>query len=288
MASNLLYFGYGSNLNQNDWVQWCMKKGYDVPALMPVEAAWLPAHSLRLHYRSIGRGGGAADVVPDQTGTAVPGMLFSLDEEAWGRLDEKEGHPRFYRRCPVQVVTKSGTVTEAITYVVVPERKRGHLVPPSTDYYGVVLEGLKNHDLPIEHLKKSIEIYEANSTLQHVFVYGTLMEGEQRWSQMRPWSAGSRRGTVSGSLYHLGAYPGMQLGDAGEVHGELHRVDDIANALSVFDQIEGCDPVNPRNGLYLRLPVNVCVEDKRVWAWAYVINQLPSDAKQLEDGRWVN
>ena len=287
MISETLYFGYGSNLDRADWVRWCTKKGYDGPDLVPVEAAWLPGYSLRFHYRSTGRGGGAADVVPDETGTAVPGMLFSLSEEAWDLVDQKEGHPRYYERCPVRVVTASGAVVEAITYVVVANKKQPHLVPPTAAYEAIVRQGLVEYNLPIEHLKSAIGKFEAKSTLDHVFVYGTLMEGEQRWPQLHPWSSGAQRGTVTGALYHLGAYPGMRLDEDGTVHGELHRCDDMANALAALDRIEGCDDEAPLAGLYLRLPVPVQVEGGVVWAWTYVINQLPPNAKRIEDGRWV-
>lgn len=287
MNSETLYFGYGSNLDRADWVRWCTKKGYDAPDLVPVEAAWLPGYSLRFHYRSTGRGGGAADVVPDGTGTAVPGMLFSLSEEAWDLVDEKEGHPRYYERCPVRVLTASGAVVEAVTYVVVPNKKQPHLVPPTTAYEAIVRQGLEKYNLPIEHLKSAIENFESNSLLNHVFVYGTLMEGEQRWPQLRPWSSSAQRGTVAGALYHLGAYPGLRLDEEGTVHGELHRCDDMANALAALDHIEGCDDEDPLAGLYLRLPVPVQVEGGAVWAWTYVTNQLPLHAKRIEDGRWV-
>ena len=287
MNSETLYFGYGSNLDRADWVRWCTKKGYDAPDLVPVEAAWLPGYSLRFHYRSTGRGGGAADVVPDGTGTAVPGMLFALSEEAWDLVDEKEGHPRYYERCPVRVLTASGAVVEAVTYVVVPNKKQPHLVPPTTAYEAIVRQGLEKYNLPIEHLKFAIENFESNSLLNHVFVYGTLMEGEQRWPQLRPWSSSAQRGTVAGALYHLGAYPGLRLDEEGTVHGELHRCDDMANALAALDHIEGCDDEDPLAGLYLRLPVPVQVEGGAVWAWTYVTNQLPLHAKRIEDGRGV-
>ena len=287
MTSETLYFGYGSNLDRADWVRWCTKKGYDAPDLVPVEAAWLPGYSLRFHYLSTGRGGGAADVVPDEAGTAVPGMLFSLSEEAWDLVDEKEGHPRYYERCPVRVLTASGAVVEAITYVVVANKKQPHLVPPTAAYEAIVRQGLVEYNLPTGHLKSAIENFESNSLLNHVFVYGTLMEGEQRWPQLRPWSSGAQRGTVAGALYHLGAYPGLRLDEEGSVHGELHLCDDMANALAALDRIEGCDDEDPLAGLYLRLPVPVQVDGGVVWAWTYVINQLPPNAKRIEDGRWV-
>ena len=287
MDITTLYFGYGSNLDEADWARWCEEKGYEMPTLTPVEAAWLPGHSLRFHYRSIKRKGGAADVVPDQPGTAVPGMLFSLDEQAWHLVDEKEGHPNHYKRCHVTVLTTKGEVVEAITYRVVPEKRQPQLIPPAPGYRSIVQRGLEHYKLPIEHLKKSIEIFEANSTLDHVFVYGTLMEGEQRWPQLRPWSSGAQPGSIRGGLHHLGAYPGLRLDEEGVVHGELHRCGELSDALAVLDRIEGCDEGDPESGLYVRVPVEVHVESGSVWAWTYAINQLPATARRLHEGRWV-
>ena len=64
MAQNRLYFGYGSNLDWDDWKRFCMERGADPHGLMEREPAWLLGHHLKFHYYSSGRGGGAADVVP--------------------------------------------------------------------------------------------------------------------------------------------------------------------------------------------------------------------------------
>jgi len=287
MDAETLYFGYGSNLSRQDWRDWCTARGYEAPSMTPAGVAWLPNHSLRFHYRSGGRKGGAADVVPDRAGTAVPGVLFSLSEEGWKRVNEKEGDPDYYRRTPVRVLTSQGELVEAITYTVVPALKKPHLVPPTPAYEAVVRQGLQEYNLPIGHLKSAIETFESESAVDYVFVYGTLMQGEQRWPQLEPWSMEVASGAVSGGLYHLGAYPGLRLDENGTVHGEVHRCRDATEALAVLDQIEGCDAFEPEHGLYLRVPVHVQIEGGSVWAWTYVINQLPDDARRLEDGRWV-
>ena len=289
MVSRRYYFAYGSNLSDADWHAWCEERGYDSTARTPVEPAWLPNYSMRFHYYSHGRGGGAADVVADGAGTAVPGMLFSLTEEGWAWMDQKEGHPRYYERQPVFVLTSAGDVVETITYVVVPQRRTSELVPPTTAYADVVKEGLQHYNLPIGHLKNAIGNFESKSALQHVFVYGTLMQGESRWSQLERWSCGPvHEGQISGRLFHLGRYPGMRPNEVGVVHGEVHRCNDIENCLGVLDSIEGVDDDDGSQGLYLRLPVPVKVGNDIIWAWSYVINRLPTGATPIDDGRWCS
>lgn len=288
MNSDRLYFGYGSNLDAEDWAAWCSARAADPTSMVELGPAWLLDHSLRFHYHSKGRGGGAADVVEDSRGTAVPGALFSLSEEGWKWMDRKEGHPKVYRQTPVRVITVEGEVVEAITYVVQPKHQRDELVVPTEAYAGLIRKGLKERKLPIEHLNLAIQNFDAQSTIEHVFVYGTLMKGKERWPRMRSWATeGPSNGHVQGRLYHLGHYPGLRLDEEGLVHGELYRCEDINGALEELDAIEGVDPVDPASGLYLRVPVRVETGTGPRWAWTYVINRLPSSSVSLDEGRWV-
>ena len=82
MPQNRLYFGYGSNLDWNDWVQYCEKKSAHPDGLKEREPAWLVGHHLKFHYHSRGRKGGAADVVPIDAYHATPGALFDVSEDA--------------------------------------------------------------------------------------------------------------------------------------------------------------------------------------------------------------
>ena len=288
MGEPTFYFGYGSNLDAEDWAAWCRARGADPTAMVEVCSAWLLDHSMRFHYRSKGRGGGAADVVQDARGTAVPGALFTLSEEGWNLMNRKEGHPNVYHQTPVQVITAQGEAVEAVTYVVQPAQQRSELVAPTQAYAALIRDGLVKRQLPIGHLKSSVEHLDAKSTIDHVFVYGTLMKGNERWPRMRPWSTeGPVIGSVRGRLYHLGHYPGLRLDEGGVVHGEVYRCEDIEGALGELDTVEGVDSVEPSAGLYLRVPVRVDTKSGTRWAWTYVINQLPSSAVPLDDGRWV-
>ena len=288
MEGDVLYFGYGSNLNHGDWAAWRQARGADSSSMKGVGSAWLLDHSLRFHYHSTGREGGAADVVEDVRGTAVPGAVFSLSEEGWDLMDKKEGHPDHYKRVSVTVVTEDGCVVDAITYTVVPKKYQTVLVPPTRRYAELISDGLNGRNLPIEHLNSAIQNVDSKSRLQHVFVYGTLMRGKSRWPQLKAWSSSQvQQGKVTGRLYNLGSFPGLRLDELGAVHGELHRCEDIEKALEILDQIEGHNPRFPREGLYVRVPVFVQTLERGAWAWTYVINAHPHPSTWLQDGRWT-
>ena len=288
MREQSLYFAYGSNLDAADWSVWCEEQGEETEPLVEVSPAWLVDWSMRFHYRSIRREGGAADVVPDGKGTAVPGVLFNLSPRGWALMDRKEGAPTHYERASVSVMTADGRSVTAITYVVAKEKRRSSLQTPTDAYAALIQGGLDNRNLSIQHLKSAIQKIDASSAIQYVFVYGTLMRGQSRWAQLKPWSSGPvRPGRVNGRLHHLGAYPGLRLEHDGIVHGELHRCECIEQALDELDRVEGWNARRPEDGLYARLPVAVDVGDGSVWAWTYVVNHLPSTAMPIHGGRWA-
>ena len=71
-----------------------------------------------------------------------------------------------------------------------------------------------------------------------VFVYGTLRRGSARAMSVRfPGSQFIAEAKVRGSLYDLGAYPGLLLNESNSlVIGEVYEVDDeILNELDDFE-----------------------------------------------------
>lgn len=67
---------------------------------------------------------------------------------------------------------------------------------------------------------------EAPSTTQrHVFVYGTLRRGDDNdITRLKPEPVFVGSAAIAGTLYDLGAYPGIQLGGEGLVHGEVYAI----------------------------------------------------------------
>lgn len=79
------------------------------------------------------------------------------------------------------------------------------------------------------------------SQLNHVFVYGTLRRGEDNdINQLLPSPRFLGVAEIAGTMYDLGAYPGVQLGGASIVLGEVYE---ISKELEmVLDQIEEVYP----------------------------------------------
>ncbi|MFI5446553.1 gamma-glutamylcyclotransferase [Polaromonas sp. UC242_47] len=91
-----------------------------------------------------------------------------------------------------------------------------------------------------------------------VFVYGTLRRGDVRdITRLSPAPRFVGLASVPGVLYHLGRYPGVILGGAGHVLGEVYA---ISPALEYqLDIIEGVLP--QANGEYFKREVLVSLRD---------------------------
>lgn len=281
-----LYFGYGSNLDHNDWLAWCEEKGVDPSGVEEVGPCWLPDYRLKFHYRSQRRKGGAADVVPAGTGHAVPGVLFALSDQALGNMDRKEGHPHFYKRCDVEVLLPDGRSSRAMTYMLVPNRKQEY-VAPTTHYESLIESGLKKRNLPIEDLKMAIENSETSYPVRHVFVYGTLMEGEFRSQTLTQHASNPPQlAEVNGTLYNLGDYPGMLPSKSGQVHGEIYELDDVFLGLQSLDRVEGFYGFVASGSLFKRTIVKAEIDGRHVWAWTYIYGEAIDASLKIPSGRW--
>ena len=104
-----------------------------------------------------------------------------------------------------------------------------------------------------------------------VFVYGTLLRGMSRFSLLGD-SQFMGLGFVKGVLYDLGDYPGIREG-YGMVYGELYKIDN--EKLSVLDNIEGYDPAEEPNSLYIRKKstVTLLTDGSTEEAFTYFYNQ---------------
>lgn len=72
---------------------------------------------------------------------------------------------------------------------------------------------------------------------RHVFVYGTLRAGGSNdISRFRPLPERVGEGTLAGTLYDLGAYPGAVLGGDGVLQGEVYRITPSVEAA--LDRLE--------------------------------------------------
>ena len=156
MDETLPYFGYGSNLDAEDWKNWCKKEGIQHAEMSEIGNAYPPGYKMKFHYYSNGRGGGAADVVLADANSEVPGALFTLNKEGWEAMNRKEGHPNYYEKKQVTVRTSDGEV-DAITYTVVVEKIRDNYQQPTPEYENLVRSGLQHRNLPTTALDNALE-----------------------------------------------------------------------------------------------------------------------------------
>ncbi|MGE3346326.1 MAG: gamma-glutamylcyclotransferase [Ramlibacter sp.] len=120
---------------------------------------------------------------------------------------------------------------------------------------------------------------------RHVFVYGTLRRGDDNdITRLRPeprWVGPAR---IKGVMYHFGRYPGVALGGADDVVGEVYEISPALEA--VLDEIEEVYPQQTNE--YAKRVIGVDVQGRRVECIVYEINpdRLGGRAR-IASGDWV-
>ncbi|MDQ1592261.1 MAG: hypothetical protein QOG71_2888 [Pyrinomonadaceae bacterium] len=116
-----------------------------------------------------------------------------------------------------------------------------------------------------------------------VFVYGSLRRGNAHSMSVRfPDAKFIADATVSGSLYDLGAYPGLLLGESNStVTGEVYEVDgELLNQLDDFEASSN----------YFRKQVELSVGTDRKLAWIYAPDhdaEFYSERTLITSGDWM-
>ncbi len=287
--TNRQYVAYGSNLNADDWRDWCKVHGHDPASIKHIGVCYLPDMELVFDYHSARREGGALDLKP-RIGQMVAGVLFEVTEKGWKALDAKEGHPNSYERFDTVALLTDGEQIPVTTYKVRADRRQEGFVKPHSDYVSVVRAGLKAYGLPEFVLDAAASNKAPGFTTDAVFVYGTLMRGESRFS--RPSAHGltcALLAEMPGRLLDLGAYPGLlpPTGPDQWVEGEFIRVRDIGPGIADLDAIEGFRGFGEPGSLYRRALVEVGVGDGRTrLAWTYFLADEHTNAPVIPSGSW--
>ena len=282
------YFGYGSNLDLDDWKDWCQRNEKNPNSINALPGIFiLPDHELSFHYYSGGRGGGALDVV-SQIGHAVAGKLFEVSD-GYDALDKKEGAPNYYERKEVQVLSENGETQSAITYVVTSDKiKKDHQIP-GPGYLEAVEKGYENFGISkmypwaTKQLCASGKGFVKSSGVEHLFTYGTLREGEERAFILSEFSKKIWKDCkIKGRLIDLsGSFPGLIEGED-LVVGEIHHTPNIKETLEELDDIEGFYGYGKENSLFRR----VLVRCNDIDCWTYLWAGKPDAGQIIESGDW--
>ena len=101
--------------------------------------------------------------------------------------------------------------------------------------------------------------------IRHLFVYGTLAPGQQRWPHLAPFVVDDgHRASVAGALYDTGnGYPAARFDRPGSIRGTVYelRLDRLDEALHLLDEVEGAV-----RDLFHRVAVTTSTG---IEAWAY-------------------
>jgi gamma-glutamylcyclotransferase (GGCT)/AIG2-like uncharacterized protein YtfP len=270
-----LYFGYGSNLDAEDWGGFCTRRGFRGARLEPLSSALLLDHELAFDCFSRTRRGGVLNLRA-RPGQAAEGVLFRANDAALAALDAKEGAPFAYRRTLRHVVRPDGTVAEAMTYITRSEGFRA----PHADYLRIVRRGQAAHGLAHAMLDAAAQDAEAPLTVAHLFVYGTLMSGEANAHHLD--GLPREAGRVRGALHDCGPYPALALGE-GEVAGEVLELP-LAR-LAAMDALEGSPPGGAPGGHYRRSVLEVRSATGMRRAYAYVMDEAGRHPR-IPEGDW--
>ena len=122
----MLYFAFGSNLNQKQMKRRCRDSKY------------IGCYSLKnykLVFRNYYLGGGVADIQKDKNSTVL-GAIYKISKKDEKELDVYEDYPRTYIKKYFKLLGKK------VMFYYMP-KKTMH-VPPSKRYINIIIQGYKD------------------------------------------------------------------------------------------------------------------------------------------------
>jgi len=118
--------------------------------------------------------------------------------------------------------------------------------------------------------------------ITHLFVYGTLRPGQQRWPFLEPFVVDEGcDDSLAGALYDTGhGYPAAKFDRDGVIHGRVYslRVDRLDECLQLLDEVEGAV-----QDLFRRVAV-LTFDGIEAWAYEYCDN---AQFREIPSGDWL-
>jgi gamma-glutamylcyclotransferase (GGCT)/AIG2-like uncharacterized protein YtfP len=117
------------------------------------------------------------------------------------------------------------------------------------------------------------------------FVYGTLRRGDDNdITRLTPAPNFVGAASIHGTMYHLGGYPGVILGDASVIVGEVYEVS--AELEKKLDAIESEYPA--QSDEYIKREISVDVAGQSLQCFVYEINPAYTVGRSIiASGDWV-
>lgn len=281
------YFAYGTNLNTNEWTNFCLRSGLDPDCTEALEPAILPDMRLSFDSYSTSRHGRALNIVPAH-GQIVEGMLYRVSAEGLKKMNQKAVAPFFYERIERTALCLDGTCVSVITYQITEEWRESF--SPLTACQQIIANGIQTKLLPTAALDSASTGNLACPTIETIFVYGTLMRGQPN-SKLIPQDLirSVQRASIKASLYDSGnGFPALTLDDpdAGTVWGELIHAKEMPALLKKLDWLEGFRGYE-NGSLFHRLLLEVTIEDgQSLRAWCYTAANSYLLQERIYHGCW--
>jgi len=120
---------------------------------------------------------------------------------------------------------------------------------------------------------------------RHVFVYGTLRSGGRNdIARFHPKPERVADARIAGTLYDLGAYPGVVLGGKRRVVGEIYRIEpEVEAALDVLEEV-----ADDGSGEYIRRHVMVEASAQQFECLVYEIHPSRIAGRAvIRSGDWI-
>ncbi len=126
---------------------------------------------------------------------------------------------------------------------------------------------------------------QAPAAPRHVFVYGTLRRGDDNdITRLTPTPRWVGEARIAGTMYHFGRYPGVLLGGAAQVAGEVYEIS--PELERVLDEIEELYPQQTNE--YFKRHITVQTAGRTVDCIVYEINAaLVTGKPVIASGDWV-
>jgi gamma-glutamylcyclotransferase (GGCT)/AIG2-like uncharacterized protein YtfP len=126
----------------------------------------------------------------------------------------------------------------------------------------------------------------------YLFVYGTLLRAAERpiHGVLARNADFVGQGFFNGRLYRIGYYPGAVASRAAEdkVFGEIYKLRNHAEVLSILDDYEGCGPSAVRPTEFIRrLEFVTLANGTKMQAWIYVYDGRVDGLELIQSGSFL-
>ena len=144
----MLYFAYGSNLNEDQMKRRC-------PHARHGGNAALAGYRIAFGGHSVTWGGPVATIVRSR-GNIVEGVLYNIPKREIALLDRCEGHPHVYVRRTMEVFDEQGIERPAAVY----QLRKGAAINrlPARRYFRVVENSYIRHGLELAPLMRAVRL----------------------------------------------------------------------------------------------------------------------------------